>query len=48
MIHIPSYLSSLYNRVNVVTVTPLTENLPGPTATKPGDMYVSSFEPVPT
>ena len=25
--------------VNMITVTPLTENMPGPSATKPGDMY---------
>jgi hypothetical protein len=26
--------------VNLVTVVPLTENMPGPSATKPGDMCV--------
>lgn len=26
--------------INLVVVTPLTENMPGPSATKPGDMYV--------
>ena len=26
--------------VNLITVCPLTENMPGPSATKPGDMYV--------
>lgn len=26
--------------VNLVTVCPLTENMPGPSATKPGDMCV--------
>lgn len=29
--------------VNVVAVTPLTENMPGPSATKPGDMYVFQY-----
>ena len=26
--------------INLIVATPLTENLPGPSATKPGDMYV--------
>ena len=26
--------------VNLITVCSLTENMPGPSATKPGDMYV--------
>lgn len=29
-----------HNSVNLVVVTPLTENMPGPSATKPGDMLV--------
>src|SRR6266545_1169742 len=28
--------------INIVVSTPLTENMPGPSATKPGDMYVST------
>jgi aminopeptidase len=27
-------------RVNLITFVPLTENMPGPSASKPGDMYV--------
>ena len=27
-------------RINLVVTTPLTENMPGPSATKPGDMWV--------
>ena len=27
--------------VNIITVCPLAENMPGPSATKPGDMYAS-------
>ena len=46
-----SYVQSLYIykivtkvfalRINLVVTTPLTENMPGPSATKPGDMWVS-------
>jgi aminopeptidase len=28
------------NSINIVTITPLTENMPGPAASKPGDMHV--------
>jgi aminopeptidase len=28
--------------INIVVSTPLTENMPGPSATKPGDVYVLS------
>ena len=33
-------------RINLVVTTPLTENMPGPSATKPGDMQVffSTFD----
>ena len=33
-------------RINLVVTTPLTENMPGPSATKPGDMWVffSTFD----
>lgn len=27
-------------RINLVTLTPLCENMPGPSANKPGDVYV--------
>ena len=30
----------IFARINVVTVAPLCENLPGPSANKPGDMSV--------
>jgi aminopeptidase len=30
----------IFVRINVVTVAPLCENLPGPSANKPGDMSV--------
>ena len=33
-------IAQLQLPVNLVVATPLTENLPGPSATKPGDMYV--------
>lgn len=29
--------------INLIVATPLTENLPGPSATKPGDMYVLKY-----
>ena len=29
--------------INLIVVTPLTENMPGPSATKPGDMYVLEY-----
>ena len=29
--------------INLIVATPLTENLPGPSATKPGDMYVVKY-----
>ena len=28
-----------FRRINLVVTTPLTENMPGPSATKPGDVY---------
>ena len=34
-------LARLKVPINVVTVVPLTENMPGPSATKPGDMWVA-------
>ena len=33
-------IAQLQLPINLITATPLTENLPGPSATKPGDMYV--------
>ncbi len=36
-------LTNLHDSVNLVVLTPLTENLPGPTANKPGDTYVYSY-----
>jgi len=33
-------IAQLQLPINLVVVTPLTENLPGPSATKPGDVYV--------
>ena len=35
-------LTMRHGRINLVVLTPLTENLPGPTASKPGDTYVCS------
>ena len=34
----PNCLQLLLFSVNLVVTTPLTENMPGPSATKPGDM----------
>ena len=31
------------HRTNLVVSMPLTENMPGPSATKPGDMWVLFF-----
>ena len=36
----PILLLITASRINIVVLTPLTENLPGPTANKPGDTYV--------
>jgi aminopeptidase len=36
-------IAQLQLPINLVVVTPLTENLPGPSATKPGDMYVPKY-----
>ena len=32
--------------INLIVLTPLTENLPGPTANKPGDTYVYSYSSI--
>lgn len=39
---ISSFVQTLLHSTNIVVSTPLTENMPGPSATKPGDMSVSS------
>jgi len=33
-------IAQLQLPINLIVATPLTENLPGPSATKPGDVYV--------
>ena len=35
-------IASLKLPINLVVLTPLCENMPGPSATKPGDVYVAS------
>ena len=36
-------IAQLQLPINLIVATPLTENLPGPSATKPGDMYVQTI-----
>ena len=36
-------IASLKLPINLVVLTPLCENMPGPSATKPGDVYVAAY-----
>jgi hypothetical protein len=36
-------IAQLQLPINLIVATPLTENMPGPSATKPGDMYVLRY-----
>lgn len=36
-------IAQLQLPINLIVATPLTENLPGPSATKPGDMYALKY-----